>query len=277
LRAALLHGVDAVTAWREWRSLVRLEALDPSAQWLLPLLYTNLKACGVSVADLRRYENVYRHNWYKNILLMSAASRILDRAGGNPAGWLLLRGAAWALDTYEDLGSRPVNHLDLYSPRSQWEPILRAFRSAGWRSSLRSESRMDFSDFLGRRVCLHGEVLSPSFEGEALSGAHVVRFREWEFRSFTPTHQLAHLAAGYQDWDDQSSLLWIADLAALLKKAPIDEAEFSASVKIFGVEPGWQSMRKTLRDVLGESFLRDVPLRHARRRSAETEFTSERR
>jgi len=47
LRAALLDGEEAITAWQAWITAVDLSNVNPGSYRLLPLLYDNLNRLGV--------------------------------------------------------------------------------------------------------------------------------------------------------------------------------------------------------------------------------------
>src|SRR5713101_5506649 len=92
LRAALLPGAHGLVAWEQWRRSTEVEGLDASSQWLLPLLYRTLASQTVRDPALGRYENVYRHNWYKNHLGWRRLAAGLEAGGHAGAPCVVLRG-----------------------------------------------------------------------------------------------------------------------------------------------------------------------------------------
>jgi hypothetical protein len=114
LRAALLPADAARDAWRSWTAATDVNALDEASTWLLPQLYQNLSTRGVATpAELTRYENVFRHNWYKNNLrLHQARPRInaISRTGRTP---LLTGPSALAVAYYDQLAARPFDEVTL--------------------------------------------------------------------------------------------------------------------------------------------------------------------
>src|SRR5512147_1502008 len=66
IRAALLKGKDALDAWKEWKSSVDVEELDPGSHRMLPLLYRNLKSQGIKDPSMYKYKGVYDQTWYGN-------------------------------------------------------------------------------------------------------------------------------------------------------------------------------------------------------------------
>jgi hypothetical protein len=133
LRAIVGRDAGAVQAWEEWGSLFEARDLDPDSQWLLPALGRNLKRLGVAERRLWRYENVYRHNWYKNHLALhrtAAAVRELRRSG--PV--VILGGAAMAMAYYETIGERPFKEVEFaHGPDAEQAPMSRGVPLT-WRS-----------------------------------------------------------------------------------------------------------------------------------------------
>lgn len=116
LRAALRRGDAARQAWQTWQSLAMIDTLDEDSTWLLPLLYDNLSTQSLATtAQLVRYENVYRHNWYKNHLMLHRARPAIERLQHAGASVTLLGGCAMALGYYQRPGARPFERVAVAS------------------------------------------------------------------------------------------------------------------------------------------------------------------
>jgi hypothetical protein len=204
LRAALLGGEPAITAWQRWQHATHVDQLDSEAQWLLPLLYCNLHAIGVAEAHLARYASVYRHNWYKNHLLLTEWTKVLreSSAGNEPA--LLINAAALALLHYPRLGARPIRVLDAVVPVEQHAQIINYMAGRGWQSS----DKVHHSDALGRCINVHLAWAGLSFTALA-EQCTLVALHSQRFAVPKPVLLWEHLAAGQSRWD--GLLLWIAD------------------------------------------------------------------
>lgn len=154
LRAALLDGSEAVDCWRAWGDSTTVDELDGDAQWLLPLLYHNLVEHGVPAHELVRYAGVYRHHWYRNLLLLHDA----EVAHGSQRP-VVFGGAAIALARPARVGARPFQSVEtlggsvpLFGDPFDAQLIERA-RTVTWRH--RSWSVLDPADHLVL-VCLRG-------------------------------------------------------------------------------------------------------------------------
>jgi len=212
LRAALLPGTGALEAWREWQRGAPVEALEPDSQWLLPLLYCNLRQAGVAGALLCRYANVYRHNWYKNQLLLRATGRVLS--GTEPPA-LLLGGAALAVGYYPWLGARPIERVSIFftDPSSMTGRLAQT----GWLATLdEPPGRMVFVDSLGRRIELVSSLLSPAHQAALLERGRPLRVGGATLRVLSALDQLVLVLVAHAAWDPRSRLFWIADAAQIL-------------------------------------------------------------
>jgi len=197
LRAALLDGPKGVAAWRAWRSSTTVDELEPDAQWLLALLYCTLRAQGVAANELVRYASVYRHHWYRNMLMLrqferatvvdttAAASTIADGGdgvGGVAACRVLFAGAAIAFERVGQIGARPFQAVET----------------------------------LDAVALLHGESLA----AELATRARPVTWRGATWWVIDPADHLVFVCLGGADWDSRSSLLWLSDAASLIVLHP---------------------------------------------------------
>lgn len=78
LKAALLKGQSALTAWEQWKAHVDIETLDSVSYTLLPQLYQTLLAHGVEDPHMARLKGIYRRNWYANQLQIKSLNAILS-------------------------------------------------------------------------------------------------------------------------------------------------------------------------------------------------------
>lgn len=84
LKAVVLEGELALTAWKEWKNRVDIEALDGTSYVLLPQLYQNLLSHRVEDPHMGRLKGIYRRNWYATQLQLKSlrvALTELSRAG----------------------------------------------------------------------------------------------------------------------------------------------------------------------------------------------------
>ena len=136
LRAALLDGERAITAWRSLRPELDLDEPEFAEQRLLPLVYRQLDRNGVDDPDLPRLRGLYRRTWYVNQLLLDRTKRALEVVQEADADPLLV--SSWELPAlhYADLGLRAVGRLALLIRPELVPPAARALSEAGWSGPL---------------------------------------------------------------------------------------------------------------------------------------------
>jgi hypothetical protein len=220
LRAAVLPAPEALTAWGKWQSVARVDELESESQWLLPLLYCNLRQAGVSETRLLRYGNVFRHNWYKNHLLLRATRPAVAalRAAGNVA--LVLRGAAMAAMHYPTLGARPIESVALHAPDVDLVTTARALAATAWRPDhlADADEGVVFTDSLGRRLRLEPAVFGGPMDRDLSETARVAQLPGMTLDVLGTAEQLVHILVRRDTWDPRSALLWAADAAQILRR-----------------------------------------------------------
>ena len=132
LRAALLEGDAALSAWREWRAANPLEAIDDASFQLLPRLYLNLQRLGVRRdRSMPKLRGVYRHAWLRNRVTMRAAAAAAASLNAAAVPVLLLGGIALGLGVDADPGVGLVA-VDLHVDEAQLGVAVTALEAAGW-------------------------------------------------------------------------------------------------------------------------------------------------
>lgn len=203
LRAALTHGASALAAWHAWARDADVERLDPDSQWLMPLLYANLRTEGVSHPLLIRCRNVYLHNWYKGHAVLHALAAWLRANPETTGGLVLLRGTAAALRSYATVGARPIESVDLWRPGDPPErPGAAPTPPASFPCLVR----------------LHARMLDEAVDVDIARRAEPVAVMGVSCKIMSPADQLVHLCVDRDAWDSRSRLLWIADAVRLLER-----------------------------------------------------------
>ena len=136
LRAALLPGAEGVDAWRHWRRGADLDEIDRGSARLLPLLWFNLIANGISDEWMPRFKGIYRHSWFGNQVWMRRVREIQGLLGGTGVTPIFLKGIALANGYYANPGLRPMDDLDVLIPVERAEEGLAALEGGGWRARL---------------------------------------------------------------------------------------------------------------------------------------------
>lgn len=113
LKAALLEGQAALTAWEQWKVSVDIETLDTASYALLPQLYQNLLAHGVEDAHMARLKGIYRRTWYANQLLLKRLKTLLSTLKETGIEAIVLGDAAFSALSSHDGSYRPISSFHL--------------------------------------------------------------------------------------------------------------------------------------------------------------------
>ena len=133
LRVAFLEHDQAVEEWRSLRAHLVLDDIwDVETHRLLPLVYRRLVQLGVEDPELARLKGLHRRAWYENQLNLSRLAPLLTRLreAGIPA--MVIKGVPLALRFYGDLGSRPMNDVDVLVRTDRMADTLRLLDRDGW-------------------------------------------------------------------------------------------------------------------------------------------------
>lgn len=163
LTTALLRDGQAGARWRALRRDIDLDDLwDGKALDFLPLVYRALIDDGVDDPDLGRLRGVQRRTWYVNQLRFRSLASALEVLGDAGVDALLLKGSAWALTVYPDIGLRPMHDCDVLVRPALVERAVAALVDGGWRAAgrlptnfARRHQEIDLLDGQDRVVDLH--------------------------------------------------------------------------------------------------------------------------
>jgi hypothetical protein len=233
LRAALLSGKASLDAWRRWKARVHVDTLDRGSTRLLPLLYQNLAAQGVSDPQIARFKGVYRHTWYNNRLLFHNATPVLRAFHEAGIRTMALKGVALVPLYYRDFGVRPMNDFDLLVPTNQARKAIELLVSMGWTPNVDHPERLipvrhgvGFVDAKGRALDLHWHVLQeccqPNADADFWACSVPVTIGDVPTLALNPTDQLLHVCVHGLVWNAVAPLRWVADAVVILGAAHAD-------------------------------------------------------
>lgn len=237
LKAALLDGPDAVESWKAWKAAIAVEDIDTGSQRLLPCLYRNLAAQGVSDPDMARYKSVYRYVWVENQLRARQAQillSLLERAGIEV---MLLKGLALASIYYDDPGLRPMGDMDFLVRPEQAEAAGRVLADGGWHSpfmafldqpGFRNTNHAIFYDKPGNpmQMDLHWHIAHErcwdGADADLWQHAQAFSLRGHPARSLGDTDQLFHTCIHGARQNAVAPIRWVADALTILRRRRID-------------------------------------------------------
>jgi hypothetical protein len=235
LRAALMPDERALSAWRQVRGQIDVEALDGATQALLPALRKNLLALGEEDELLNLFKGVQRYSWARTQLLLAPMMPIVRALEGAGIRTLLLKGAAFVADTRLDAGMRPMNDIDVLVPTAQaraaidvllengLEPVgeVPAWYVAEYAS--RFVPSHGFRDHLDRQLDLHWHVLHASCQPDAdedfWAAAEPIELLGVPTRALCPADELLLVILHGLRWNEIPTYRWVVDAALLCSGA----------------------------------------------------------
>jgi len=228
LKAALMHGDEAVSAWKKWQSRMDMEReLDQGSFRLLPLLYTNLRQQGVDEPGMGKLKGVYRQSWSKNQTLFHEIARVVKRLQSAGIRTMLLKGAPLSLLYYQNNGARPMADIDVLVPRKEATSACRLLDEEGWHSllpltemDLQYGHAIQLENSAGREFDLHWRPFSgccDAHDNDFWEGAVDVVMGDVTALAPDPTHMLFHVIIHGVPGNPVPPIRWIADAVSLVR------------------------------------------------------------
>jgi hypothetical protein len=232
LRASLLQGKEALTAWDYWKSNTDVDRIDQGSYRLLPLLYRNLSLLEVKDPLLSRFRDIYRLTWRDNHILFHKTATLLSSFHNAGIRTMLLKGSALTLLHYKDYGLRPMSDLDVLVPAEQVPDAVNLMSKLGWEPKSRLGERFTenslsvrhaygFENISGLELDLHRSILIEFSSAGAndifWKGSVPVKVRDVSTRALNPTDQLLHVCIHGSWWNCVPPFRWISDAMMVIK------------------------------------------------------------
>lgn len=109
LRASVLQGEPAISAWKRWQASHDVGSVDSASFHILPQLYLNLRQLEILQPALGTLQGLYKYFWSKNQLATRAATDVLRSFQEAHIPAIMLNGLPLALFHYSDVGARSMN------------------------------------------------------------------------------------------------------------------------------------------------------------------------
>jgi len=272
LRAALLSGDDAVSAWVEFNRMTNLATLGLSSRRLFPLVYRNLRANGISNASTDRLKESFARTYFENELLFASGAQVLRALADAAIPTMLLKGAALTGPYYGDSGLRPMQDFDVMVPRSRVFEAMRILSEAGWKGTYHAspERRVEvtrsvpYTNPRRHQLDLHWHLLSNCWNADRDEGFWArslpFTFQGVPTARLSATEQLLHVCAHGVWWDEPPPIRWIADAFMILRSSlsEIDWPGLIARVEFHHLALPIGDGLAYLRDRLGAAIPDDV-------------------
>jgi len=238
LKAALFRGDAALSAWKEWISSVDIEILDWGSYRLLPLLYHNLNELGIKDPVMKRLKGVYRYTWFKNQMLFTEMSRLLQSFSDAGIKTMALKGPALVLLHYGDYGLRPMDDFDVLVPTEKATDAIDLLRKHDFvptkeeapETILPKRHSTPFRNPAQLSMDLHWHIfedpVSETDDSDFWNAAVPVTFKGVATCALNPTDQLFHAFIHGIRWNAAPPFRWIADVMTVLKTSA-DEVDWN--------------------------------------------------
>lgn len=229
-RAALGPPAQAVAAWQDWLRGQPGGAADEIARRWLPLVWWNLRQAELDEGSRQALQQSHAAARGGTLRLIAGALpgvQALEQAGIRT---LLLKGLALAYTVYPRLGLRTFGDVDVLVEPTAARDAEALLTRLGWRPirhvaepTQRLRHSLGLANRDGILVDLHWHALAECCAADADSGfwqrAETLRLGPLTTRVLSPPDQLLHVAIHGLRWSPSDSEIWIADAAAILRRA----------------------------------------------------------
>jgi len=287
LRSAVLTGLPALTAWRQWKTVVPIDRLDRDSQRLLPLVHASLERIDPGEPLMPRLKSVRRKAWYKNHLLFAMAEPVLAAFGEAGIGAVLLKGMAVILTAYGDFSLRPLEDIDILVPPGKIGEAMDILAGLDWRPrtpskrpldfyTLWAKSAVNFGNDGGGQIDLHWNIsrIHGPAGGDESPWRNLRRVRRGgrEFRVLSPEDQLLHIL-DHAAADRFAPIRWIPDVLCQLRasRAEMDWERFLERVSELDMTFRARAMLCYLRDHFGADLSEELVREMAKSRASKME------
>ena len=245
LRAALLDGDAAISAFRAWRPTLDLATLPYGHQRLLPLLQRNMTRLGIEDPYIERFRGIRRYFWVRNLRSMALARSLFEALNQGTVPFIVLKGAALIAGYLDDRSLRPMDDIDILVrdehvpeavailaarglfPALSDERQLPQERTQRFLRNERVRSNLAGWQFVGheQNIDLHWRALHldrrPEADARFWRDSRTVDFDGLPVRVLDPAHHLLHLCAhAAQDRSGSSMQQWAADATTIIRGSP---------------------------------------------------------
>jgi Uncharacterised nucleotidyltransferase len=236
LRAAFLSNEAGIQAWKQWKSHVDMrDHPDLGSFRLLPQLYHNLQAVGVTDPAMMKFKGVARQNWYSNQRCLRTAAPTLQALHEAGIESILLYGPAFALKYCGDYALPPETSLAVLVRTQQAPQAIRHLRVLGWRPDKQlphflleayvAAGRMHiFRNAEGRKIHLYWHLLpqcrAPDADAGVWDDAVATNLHDVPVRLLSPADQILHSCLESGSSIERSMFLRAIDAMLVISATP---------------------------------------------------------
>jgi Uncharacterised nucleotidyltransferase len=225
LHAALDEPAEGRQAWRRWRAAVEFDDVDHGSTRLLPLVYRNLGPDSFDAEVAGRLKGLYRRSWSHNQLLFRRGAEAIEALAASGIETIALKGASLAVLSYDDVGVRPMDDVDLLVPFARARDAIDALQAAGWSPErddplawTKVHHSLGFAGPDGGHVDLHWFALwQPASDDELWRGSEPLDLAGADTRTPCAADQLLLACVHGTPWSPLPPFRWIADAATVVR------------------------------------------------------------
>lgn len=228
LRATILRGEEAVSAWEAWAAETDIDTVDEGSARLLPETYTNLKSFGVDHESFGVIRGIKRRTWLQNQLLFHQATAAIEILHDRGIETMVTKGPALVLRHYHDLGRRPMADFDIVVHKEDGKRAVEALVENGYRLTETAENLQlvhaaSYVNETGRQFDLHWQVLPGCTDSRPFWDlATPVSLDETNTLAPSSTDLLFHVCIHGLRLNQVAPLRWVVDATMIIRSADID-------------------------------------------------------
>jgi hypothetical protein len=236
LRAALLEGDAALSAFAEWRKRIDWMSIGPDATKLLPLLHQNLTRLGVTDPLMARLHGVRRYTWVGNLKRMTLTRRGFEALHTAGIPTIVFKGVALIICYLHDRSLRAMDDIDLLVPYDRLRDAASALENVGIRpmyanadhlvEQIQRRSMLPGWPFVGAAtedIDVHWHALHCNRQRHAdddfWAASNEALFEGIPVRVLNPADQLLQVCTHAAQPDSNTSLRWVADATQIVRGA----------------------------------------------------------
>ena len=148
LRAALLDGEAAISAYRSWRRELDWDSISTAWQRIVPLLQHNMSRLGVKDPLMDRFRGVRRYFWATNLRRIELAKEIFAGLNAARIPALALKGTSLIASGYADRSLRPMEDVDILVHRNSLPSAIEVLATRGFYPTAQSRAASSIASSL---------------------------------------------------------------------------------------------------------------------------------
>lgn len=292
LKMLLSSENDFPELCRQWRGRIVFDDLDKAVLKLIPFLSLRLKDLNIPDDEIKMIKGIYKHTWYKNLLVTDSAKHVVSLFSKEKIPVILLKGVPLLANAYKNTAARAVGDADILIDPKHVEKAVELMNADGWEYFYQSPfSRNRISNPLANRyikeitfinkqnvqIDMHWSLFffslkenkeHPMSYDEVFK--HSVDFELKGVNCKAPCNEdmLIHVIVHGSEQIFQRTLRWVLDAVIIIRNTPIDWKFLIERIKKFDVavelNVAFSYLLKNYSVDVPESFIKELyglPLR----------------